>query len=64
MKALAKLAGKALLLGGELLIDLLTGKLERSERAGKPRVLPHADAARQSRFARCAGHEEEPQCKR
>ena len=61
MKALAKLAGKALVLGGELLIDWLTGKLERKQAPARP--LPHADSARQSKFARCAGHETEPQCK-
>jgi hypothetical protein len=62
MKGLTKLAGNALLIGGELLIDWLTGKLEKKQAPARP--LPHADSARQSKAARCAGHESEPQCKR
>lgn len=61
MKGLAKLAGKALVLGGELLIDWLTGKLER-----KPERIAgwtHADSEIAAKAARCAGHEKEPQCK-
>lgn len=43
----------------EVLIDAVTGKLERKTEPAVPvRPRPHADAARQSAYARMAG----PQC--
>lgn len=61
MKALAKLAGKALIVSGELLIDWLTGKLERKP---EPKGWTHAESEIKAKAQRCAGHETEPQCKR
>jgi hypothetical protein len=62
MKGLAKLALKGALIGGELLIDWLTGKLERKTEPTVPWT--HAETEIKAKAQRCAGHETEPQCER
>lgn len=57
--------GQILRLGAELLIDALRGKLEpKVPKAKPPAAWRHLDSEVAVKASRCAGHEEEPQCKK